>query len=161
MGASVITSVTAVASTSGTSIDFTRIPSWVKRITVMLNGVNTNGSSGVRVQLGTSSGVTTTGYLVYYIQTGASTASATSTAGFDIYPNVVTNALRSGTFVFTNISGNTWVGSVNTAFVYAGGYYSSTAGGSIALAATLERVRIATSNGTDTFNAGSINILYE
>jgi len=156
-----ITSGTAVASTSGTSIDFTSIPSWVKRITVMFNGVNTSGSSGVRVQLGTSSGVTTTGYLVYFIQTGASTSNATSTSGFDIYPNSVTNALRSGTFVFTNISGNTWVGSVNTAFAYAGGYYSSTAGGSIALAATLDRVRIATSNGTDTFNAGSVNILYE
>jgi hypothetical protein len=127
----------------------------------MFNGVNTNGSSGIRVQLGTSSGVTTTGYLVYYIQTGVSTGNATSTAGFDTYPNAVTNALRSGTFVFTNISGNTWVGSVNTAFVYAGGYYSSTAGGSIALAATLDRVRIATSNGTDTFNAGSINLLFE
>jgi hypothetical protein len=156
-----ITSGTAVASTSGTSIDFTSIPSWVKRITVMFNGVNTNGSSGIRVQLGTSSGATTTGYLVYFVQTGASTSGATSTAGFDIYPNAVTNALRSGTFVFTNISGNTWVGSVNTAFVYAGGYYSSTAGGSIALANVLDRVRITTVNGTDAFNAGSINILYE
>jgi hypothetical protein len=159
--ASALVSGTSVASTSGTSIDFTSIPSWVKRITVMFSGVNTNGSSGVRVQLGTSAGATTTGYLVYFVQTGASTASATSTAGFDIYPNVVTNALRSGTFVFTNISGNTWVGAVNTAFVYAGGYYSSTAGGSIALANVLDRVRITTVNGTDTFNAGSINILFE
>lgn len=155
------TSGTAVASTSGTSIDFTSIPSWVKRITVMFDGVNTNGSSGIRVQLGTSSGVTTTGYAVYFVQCGPTIVSATSTTGFDTYPNSVTNALRSGTFVFTKISGNIWVGSVNTAFAYSGLYYTSAAGGSIALASTLDRIRIATNNGTDTFNAGSINILYE
>ena len=43
---------TAVASTSGTSVDFTSIPSWVKRITVMFNGVSTSGTSNPLVQLG-------------------------------------------------------------------------------------------------------------
>ena len=56
-----IVSGTAVASTSGTSIDFTGIPSWVKRITVMLNGVSTSGTSIVQVQIGSGS-PTTSGY---------------------------------------------------------------------------------------------------
>jgi len=62
MGASLITSGTAVASTSGTSIDFTGIPSWVKRITVMFSGVSTSGSSLIQLQLGDSGGVETTSY---------------------------------------------------------------------------------------------------
>ena len=49
---SIITSMTAQASTSGTSIDFTSIPSWVKRITVMFNGVSTNGSNNLLIQIG-------------------------------------------------------------------------------------------------------------
>jgi len=52
---------TAVNTTSGTSIDLTSIPSWVKRITVMLNGVSTNGASIPQIQLGAGS-VDTTGY---------------------------------------------------------------------------------------------------
>jgi hypothetical protein len=59
---SAITAGTAVASTSGTSIDFTSIPSWVKRITVMIAGVSTNGSSIIQIQLGDSGGVETSGY---------------------------------------------------------------------------------------------------
>jgi hypothetical protein len=56
-----ITSATAQASTSGTSINFTDIPSWVKRITVMFNGVSTSGTSIRQAQLGAGS-VTTSGY---------------------------------------------------------------------------------------------------
>ena len=61
MNASVITSGTSQASTSGTSIDFTSIPSWVKRITLMFNGVSTNGTSNYQIQIGSGS-VTTSGY---------------------------------------------------------------------------------------------------
>ena len=50
-----LVSGTAVASTSGTSIDFTGIPSWVKRITVMFNGVSTSGTSFKQIQIGSGS----------------------------------------------------------------------------------------------------------
>jgi hypothetical protein len=39
--------------------------------------------------------------------------------------------------------------------------YAFFAGASVTLPGTLDRVRITTVNGTDTFDAGSINILYE
>ena len=60
-----LVSGTSQASTSGTSIDFTSIPSWVKRITVMFNGVSTNGTSNLQIQLGTGATptYTVTGYL--------------------------------------------------------------------------------------------------
>ena len=159
-----ITSGTAVASTSGTSIDFTGIPSWVKRVTVMFNGVSTNGTSAFQVQLGTSSGIETTGYnattgVVAGTYVGAA-GTATATTGFVLeYNNQVAASLMSGHLLLTTISSNTWVasgiiGSSSTSQIY---LFS----GNKATASTLDRVRITTVNGTDTFDAGSINILYE
>lgn len=160
-GASLITSGTAVASTSGTSIDFTSIPSWVKRITVMFSGVSTNGTSPVQVQIGSGS-VTTTGYSVYNAVFGnAPSITITAyTSGFGLYAaTAAATYLYTGHLILTNITGNTWVG---TAVLNRG---DTTAvlnvSGSIALSGAIDRVRITTVNGTDAFDAGNINILYE
>ena len=159
-----IQAATAVASTSGTSIDFTSIPSWVKRITVMFNGVSTNGTSIVQVQIGAGS-VTTTGYLAYATAYGSSTSFSTTsaTSGFVTgQGNSAAGSTRYGTATITNISGNSWVfASVFADSGSTSGAIMSGGGGSIALGGTLDRVRITTVNGTDTFDAGSINILYE
>ena len=66
----IISRGTTVASTSGTSIDFTGIPSFVKRITVMLNQVSLSGTSNVCIQLGTSGGVDTASTYVGATQNG-------------------------------------------------------------------------------------------
>ena len=156
-----ITSSTAVASTSGTSIDFTGIPSWVKRITVMFNGVSTSGTSQKILQLGTGSTTfTTTGYVTSssYIVTSVGTLAYTN--GFNIYNLVLAADTLSGIVVFTNITGNTWVGSGSVSQTTGTAVIVLTAG-SIALSAALTAVRITTAGGTDTFDAGSINILYE
>jgi len=155
-----ITSGTAVASTSGTSIDFTSIPSWVKRITVMFNGVSLNSTGAFLIQIGSGS-VSTTGYdavLIIGSQGSSNTVNA-STAGFPFYSGIASYVV-SGSMIITNITGNTWVeqgvfaNSTTTPFV------TSTAGVK-ALSGVLDRVRITTTTGTDTFDAGSINILYE
>jgi hypothetical protein len=150
---------TSVASTSGTSIDFTSIPSWVKRVTVMLNGVSTNGTGYIRFQLGTSSGVTTSGYVGNCTQIGTSMAAATSTSGFDSYGDNGASYIRYGVVVFNLLSSNVWtilggynLGTLNFQYIFTG---------TVPLSATLDRVRITTSNGTDTFDAGTINILWE
>lgn len=158
MGASVLTSGTAQASTSGTAIDFTGIPSWVKRITVMFSGVSTNGTSNKLVQLGTSGGIVSSGYSSGSNYMSASTGNVSSTAGMIIYNNVASNNLD-GTLVLSNISGNGWVSS--HAVFWGAGTTTSTGGGSVTLGATLDRIRVTTVNGTDAFDAGSINILYE
>lgn len=153
-----ITSGTAVASTSGTSIDFTAIPSWVKRITVMFNVVSTNGTSNLLVQIGDSGGIETTAYqsgIGSIITTSAATAS--STAGYLIGGVSATNQAI-GHYIFTNITGNTWVGS---GVIYLSNSQIHYVAGSKELSATLDRVRITTANGTDTFDAGTINIMYE
>jgi hypothetical protein len=154
-GGTLITSGTAVASTSGTSIDFTGIPSWVKRITVMFAGVSTNGSSIIQVQIGAGS-PTTTGYVGGAWT--ANTSNTTVTTGFPIC--AINGAARTynGVMTISSMGSNTWA-EMNVTFDSSN---NSNHGGSyVTLSGTLDRVRITTVNGTDTFDAGSINILYE
>lgn len=157
-----LTSGTAVASTSGTSIDFTSIPSWVKRITVMFSAVSVSGTSIIEYRLGTASGIEATGYttMVGLIQsTSNTTRGATSTTGFiNVHSG---NAVDSwfGSMVFTLLSNNSWTG-VGSAYSNGQSNITVMSGGKT-LTGVLDRVRITTQNGTDTFDAGSINILYE
>jgi hypothetical protein len=150
---------TAVATTSGTSIDFTGIPSWVKRITVMLNGVSTNGSSLKLVRLGTSGGIVTSAYDATGggFNYSSATSGAASTAGFPINSGGAGDVLF-GIVTICNIISNSWVCSGTVKVVDS--YITFVAGG-VALSGTLDRVRLTTVNGTDTFDAGSVNIIYE
>lgn len=159
-----LVSGTAVASTSGTSIDFTGIPSWVKRITVMFNGVSTNGTSGVKILLGTSGGVETSGYLSSLGQlanSAGATGASQDTTGFTFVTYVNAADTAQGSVILTLLASNAWVAqgmayrssgtTINTDFMT----------GSKTTAGVLDRIRVTTVNGTDTFDAGSVNILYE
>lgn len=148
---------TAVASTSGTSIDFTGLPAWVKRVTINFQGVSTSGLNFVIVQLGTGSTTfTTSGYLG---AVNSANSITNQTTGFGVIGQPAAANVLHGTATVTNLTGNTWC--------YAGTIYlSNTAGGgggagSISLGAALTAIRITTVGGTDTFDAGNINILYE
>ena len=147
---------TAVASTSGTSIDFTSIPSWVKRITVMFNGVSTNGSSNFCLQIGAGS-ITSSGYTSS--ASSSTNGAPTSTSSFILTAFVSAGTSQSGHAVLTSLGSNTWVQSGISAF--SNGTYTNLSGGNVALSGALDRVRITTVNGTDTFDAGSINLLWE
>ena len=147
------TAVTA----SGTAIDFTGIPSWVKRITVMFNGISTNGASSIIVQQGTlSGGIETTGYLSGSTTNGAS-SSATNGHIADI--GGLAAYVRAGVLTLYSIGGNIWVSSGAVGRLDAA--TATTFGGNKTLSGTLNRIRITTVNGTDIFDAGSINIMYE
>jgi hypothetical protein len=150
---------TSVASTSGAAIDFTGIPSWVKRVSILLNGVSLSGTADILIQLGTSGGFTSTGYVARAgsINSTPSVGITDSTSGFPIRMAGAVNAF-SGAMVVANVNSNTFVSSV------AGSIASNivnVGGGTVTLSSTLDRIRITTTNGTDTFDAGSINILYE
>ena len=152
-----LTSGTAVASTSGTSIDFTSIPSWVKRITVMFNGVSTNGASPFLIQIGAGS-ITTTGYKS--VATWSSGGTVISTSGFALSYSPNAANVYSGQVILSSFGSNSWIetgilGQVDAAL------YNAVSCGNVALSGALDRVRITTVNGTDTFDAGSINIMYE
>jgi hypothetical protein len=151
---------TAQNTTSGTNIDFTGIPSWVKRVTVIFNGVSTNGSSFLRVQIGAGT-IDATGYASTNGTIGGVSVSGGTggTAGWDmIVPSA--SSTTSGTAVIHLIASSTWVFNATTSIITSVNT-SIAAGHKTALSGTLDRVRITTVNGTDTFDAGSINILYE
>jgi hypothetical protein len=161
MGTSVITSGTAVASTSGTSIDFPSIPSWVKRITVMFSGVSLSGTAAPLVQIGAGS-VANTGYLsASTYTTGATGATATATTGYLINSAGTASYIISGTFTLSLLNSSTGLWVASGFFAFDNLAYTIGMAGTKTLSGTLDRVRITTGNGTDTFDAGSINILYE
>jgi hypothetical protein len=152
-------SATAQASTSGTSIDFTSIPSWVKRVTVMFSQVSTNGSSNYLIQIGDSGGIEITGYsCVSQRATGTTVAMVGYTQGLGISTSGAGESISGGVTLLAVGTSNTWVMSGNFS---EGSSRMYAIAGTKSLSDTLDRVRITTVNGTDTFDAGSINILYE
>ena len=154
-----IVRATAVASTSGTSIDFTSIPSGVKRITLMFNGVSTTGSSNINVQLGTGGTPETSGYVgtsARYANGNTTSIGAVDATGFSMETG--STDIDYGTWVFTNITSNTWVCS---ATVSRNTTNMVVVTGSKSLSGVLNMLRITTASGTPTFDAGSINIMYE
>ena len=147
----------AQATTSGTSIDFVGIPAWVKRITLMFNGVSTNGTSNYLIQLGDAGGIETTGYLGAS-QDPAGASYSNFTNGIGVASALAANVWH-GSIVISLVSSNNWTASYALA-------RSNNNGGAFGAASktlsdTLTQVRITTVNGTDLFDAGSVNILYE
>ena len=165
------TAGSAVTCAGQTSIDFTNIPSWVKRITVMFNGVSLSGTDKFLIQVGTGSTPATSGYNSAATSVSVSTSNATNgsasntTNGFTLNGYTSTAAsLAYGQFVLTKVSGNIWAGAGN--LYSTGALRTCTVIGGVDLSSSaLEMVRVTTINGTDTFDttpsAGSINILYE
>jgi hypothetical protein len=151
---------TAQASTSGSTLDFTDIPSWVKKVTCLFAGLSLSGTDHVLIQIGDSGGVETSGYVSTstIVTAAAATAAANSTAGFIAYDGAAANTL-SGAIVLYNVTGNQWVAS-GTWNYDNGTTVTGSTGGSKSLSATLDRVRF-TVTGANTFDAGTVNILYE
>ena len=153
-----VTQGIGVASTSVTAVDFTSIPSWVKRITVMLAGVSTNGTSALLVQIGSSGTPVTTGYVGNVASiNGATTASTTLSTGFSLNRVSVDGSNYQGNIIITNLTANAWTAS----WAMSDQTTIATVGsGWITLSGALNIVRC-TSVTPDTFDAGVINILYE
>jgi len=151
---------TPVATTSGTSIDFTGIPAGVKQIIISFSNVSTNGTSQKLIQIGDSGGIEITGYssrstsIIGLTQAGTGTAS-----GFLIY-SILASTELSGSITLTLQNATTFTFESTGIFSdYNEGAQFFTSGGK-SLSATLDRVRITTVNGTDAFDGGEINIAY-
>jgi hypothetical protein len=155
-----ISAGTAVASTSGASIDFTGIPAWCKKITVMFSGVSTSGTSNLQIQLGDSGGVETTGYgssMTYIVNATAATTNVSTGLLVGTFGNA--GAAYYGITTICTLGSNVWVSATNlNDFISARTFLGS---GGKTLSDTLTQVRITTVTGTDTFDAGSVNIMYE
>jgi hypothetical protein len=154
-----LVSGTSQATTSGTTKDFTGIPSWVKKITVVTSAVSTNGTSGLLIQLGTSGGFVTTGYLGSADAFNVAPTSTAVTNGFAIGDTVQAAGTSHAISVIANLTGDSWV--FSSAGAQSNAVASTIGGGSITLAGALTQLRYTTIGGTNTFDAGSVNILYE
>lgn len=148
--------IATATNASGTAVDFTNIPVWVKRITVIFNGVSPTASSSLLVQIGSGT-VTTSGYTSTSIgvNNGSGTGGTNSTAGYVVFFTAADTL--SGLMTIVNINGNSWVSS------HAAKYNTNTScfgGGDVTLSGTIDRVRITTVSGTP-FDAGTVNIMYE
>jgi hypothetical protein len=156
-GGGVITQGTAV-SASGTAVDFTGIPSWAKKITVMFNGVSSNGTSTFTIQMGSGS-FETTGYssAASVIDFAGAFNGGGSSSAYRIMFSAYAAEAYSGIATIANLSGNTWVqsGVVTSAST------THQSAGSKSFGGVVDRLRISTSSGTQTFDAGTINIQYE
>jgi len=141
---------------SGTSVDFTSIPATARRITVMFNGVSTNGTNEILVQIGTSTGIVSAGYASGAFRNGGG---QNSSAGFIVDVAHAASYLYSGSAVLTNFGANTWVCSGTLA--HTNDANGATFGGNVSLTGALDRVRVTTPLGVDIFDAGSINIMWE
>lgn len=155
-----VTSGAVIATTSGIVKSYTSIPSGVKKITLMLSGVSTNGTSGLAVQIGDSGGIENTGYLGSSSNMGATVATNNYAFGFGIFTNAATRVMN-GSMVLTllDASTNTWTamgifGDSSTNLL-------TVSAGSKSLSSTLTQIDFSTGNGADVFDAGSINILLE
>jgi hypothetical protein len=156
-----------VASTAITvvGLDFLNIPSWVKRITITFSGFSTSNTSPPLVQIGAGS-VANAGYLMTAttLSNAAAVTSSLFTTGFALAAGTsVWSAATTvgGSVILTLVDSATGTWSCNGQLGRSDTATTHLAAGSKVLSGTLDRVRITTVNGTDTFDAGSINILYE
>lgn len=146
-------------SATGTSVEFTGIPNWVKKIRVLFQGMSTNSSSPFMIQIGTSGGYAISGYLGAAGSSDGGGSGLNFTTGFGLSSNTSAGVALHGQAIIASFGSNIWVHSTSGGF--SATTISTSGGGSVTLSGTLDRLRVHTVNGTDTFDAGSINILYE
>lgn len=149
------------ASTSGTAVNFTGVPAWVKKITISFNGVSTNGTAIIRLVLGDSGGVETSAYAgdVIQLQSATAVAGASMSNAFSLMVDNASGRAWYGqiTLALASPSANTWTCASN---ISTGGGILAIASGRKALSSTLTQLQFS-AGGTDTFDAGAITVLYE
>lgn len=147
---------TSVASAGQTSLEFLTIPSWAKKITIMLAAVSTNGTTNPLVQLGSTS-YTTSGYAGSQSILNTSASTGNFSTGFSIGGGSAGNT-RSGVLTLAMLKANTWVISGTVGF--SDGTNVSILGGNVTIGGPLDRLRVY-AGGTDTFDNGEVNIIVE
>ena len=157
---SLVRTASIVGNATQQTMPFTGIPSWVKRITVMMLQLSTSNTNGILLQIGTSSGYINTGYISHNAAINGGTGQYSDINGFLISPiGVSASSTLTGHFILTAMQNNIWVGSgvsmysqgVGAMQIYAG---SNTAPGG------LDRIQLIVPT-TGTFDSGLVSIMYE
>lgn len=150
---------TAVTLTTQTAVDFTGIPSWVKRVNVHFDAASLNGSSGFLVRLGDAGGFETTGYVAASVLTTiAATELDNSTSGFPVRSANAPNAIYGTMVIERSGTSNRWIATHTGHVNGTSGVYGS---GAKTLSAELTQIRVTTINGTDRMDGGVLGISWE
>lgn len=151
----------AAQAASGTAVDFTGIPSWVQKVTVTVQGLSTGGTSLLQIQLGTGGGLQTTGYAasVAGLVNAASVTTVLHSTGVPLIHSMAAVVALHGVVTLVRGANDNWVfhGNLGRSDLAV----NIITAGSKSLGAALDRIRVTTVNGTDTFDAGTINVVYE
>jgi hypothetical protein len=150
---------TAVPTTSGSSVSFSSIPSYVSEIELKMFSVSlTGGSDHFLVRVGTGGSLATSGYSSAGVYITSGSSSHTSTAGCIFPSGAAANPalLWTGTVSISRVSSTEWAISGSLSSV-AGAVLIGTS--SITLGGQLDIVGLA-NNGTSTFDNGKVNISY-
>jgi hypothetical protein len=147
-------------SATGTTVTFTGIPSWVKKVTIVGANLSSAGSADFVVRIGPSSGVVTTGYTsVSGTITGTNTTNTNdNTTSFYFASINAGSDISNGVAVLHNISGNTWIYS---SVCCSNAVRARMSDGSITLSGTLSVISIIPTDGVTAFDAGTFNLFYE
>lgn len=145
-----------VLTASGVNVDFlSAIPSWAKRVTVMVNGLTSGSAMSPVIRIGSGGAVVATGYASSAGAIATGTGAAQDTTGFLQIQTAATGLSFVSTLV--NQTGNLWMatgigsyGTNSTVMTF----------GSITLSGVLDSLRITTLTGV-TFTGGTINIMWE
>ncbi len=150
---------TAQAATSGTSKNFA-IPTWARRVTVMLDGVSLNAATDILIQIGTASGIEAAGYVGTSSLVAAAVVTTGLSSGWRLFDNsAAASNVMSGALVLTKMAGDTWI--ATGMFGDSSEVATRITAGSKTLAGALTQVRVTSVTGTAAFDAGSINVSYE
>lgn len=151
----------AVTTATGTFVDISGVPSWARRLTVIFDSVSGSGTSNFQIQIGAGS-PETTGYVASAMSAtnAASTSTVLATTGFIITDNLANTEVLSGLVSIVRTGTNIWVcsGTLATSAPVAEVKLFS---GRKTVTGTLDRIRLTTVNGTDTFDSGTITLLWE
>ena len=148
------TEVLTISSPQNPTFD---IPSWSKIISIIMDGVGSNGTSEFLIQMGPSSGVETTGYKSAsdsFNSTGS--VSTSSTAGF--VTNKAEPTYRIYNLVLLDETTNTWVGS--TVAGSSGFQNTVHSAGSKSFAERPTKLLIRAVTATDALDTGNISIMF-
>lgn len=148
-------------SASGTALNFTSIPSWVRKITIGLSAVSFSGSDSLRIRIGTGGVAKTSGYSSSGWVTAALASNGnTSTAGFDGAFDGTASNERNGVFTLVCVDPSTHTWSLSGTYQASGSGSGFGLNGTVTLAGALNIVTIAGTSG-GAFDGGKAVVQYE
>lgn len=160
-GTAGLTLGTATAFNSAATYAITSLPAGITEININFQGVTFNATSNIIFQIGDASGgLKTSGYLGAGTLTNAGATSGSNfTAGFGIVGSAAAS-VQHGTLRLLLVDAANFIWSATGVFGLSNATLTAATGGSVTLAAALDRITVTTVGGTAVWSAGKINISY-